>query len=87
MTTGKNGAPDAERLLRQPIFAVVLAAISAAAILFLSGRWFGSWGLLITAFVVMLGIEQIRRISKIGSLVRVGAAVGLLLGWLVYQYF
>ena len=86
MSTIGDSESDANRLVKRPLFAAFLAAVSSAVILYFVGRLVGAWGFLIAAFVVMLSIEQIRRTSKLSSLIRVGAAIGLLLGWLLHRY-
>jgi len=86
MSKSGDSDSDSNPLVVRPLFASLLAAVSSAVILYFVGRVFGAWGFLIAAFVVMLSIEQIRRTSNLNSLVRVGAAVGLLLGWLLHRH-
>ena len=86
MTTDAGEQTSNNRIGKQPVFVAIVAALFSTGVLFFAGQWFGSWGFLVSALVVMLGIEQIRRVSRLTSLIRVGAAVGLLLGWLLHRY-
>ena len=76
-----------KRLGSNSLFAAIVAAICSSAFLVLAGQWFGNWGFLAAAFIAMIAIESVRRASNLSSLIRFGAAVGLLVGWLLHRYF
>jgi uncharacterized membrane protein YjjP (DUF1212 family) len=76
-----------KRLRRNSLLAAIGAVVLSSAFLVAAGHWFGNWGFLAAAFVAMITIESVRRASNLRSLVRLGAAVGLLVGWLLHRYY
>ena len=87
MTHNEDGQSGDKRSGSNGLFAAIVAAICATAFLVLMGRWLGNWGFLAAAFIAMIAIESVRRTSNLSSLIRFGAAVGLLVGWLLHRYF
>jgi hypothetical protein len=85
MTTSANKETIENRSRNQNLIAAMATAVISSGFLVLAGHLFGNLGFLIAVFVAMLLIEQIRTASNLSSLIRVGAAVGLLVGWLIYR--
>ena len=87
MALNDDGQSGEKRSGNKNLIAAIAAAVCSSVFLLLMGRWFGNWGFLAAFFIAVIAIESVRRTSNLNSLIRFGAAVGLLLGWLLHLYY